>query len=182
MHVLFRFLLLLVTSSRRPRVGMFEVGSMNMRALLSDIDIAGHINNGMYFSLFDLGRFDLMLRSGVFGTMRKNKWTPVVQAETITFRKSVVFNQRFTQETRVLGMDERCIYFEQRMVADGEIYVSAVIATRMVSRKGPVANAEIIEAVGIAVPDDLILPEWVGRWRESTSLPGARKPAPHFWG
>lgn len=182
MHALFRFLLLLATSRRRPRLGLFEVGSMDMRALLTDIDIAGHINNGMYFSLFDLGRFDLMLRSGVFATMRRNKWTPVVQAETITFRKSVVFNQRFTQETRILGLDDRCIYFEQRMIANGEIYVSAVIATRMLSKKGPVSNAEIISCVGHEVPAGLVLPDWVEAWRENTALPGARKPAPHFWG
>ena len=181
MHVLLRFLLLLATSRRRPKLGLFDVGSMDMRAMLTDIDIAGHINNGMYFSLFDLGRFDLMLRSGVFATMRRNKWTPVVQAETITFRKSVGFNQKFTQETRMLGMDERCIYFEQRMIANGEIYVSAVIATRMLSKKGPVSNADIISAVGHEVPSDLVLPAWVADWRENTALPGTRKPAPHFW-
>ncbi len=123
-----------------------------MRAMITDIDIARHINNGMYFSLFDLGRFELMVRSGAWDVMRRNKWTPVVQAETITFRKSVVFNQKFTQETRILGFDERCIYFEQRMVADGEIYAQATIATRLLSPKGPVANEEIIAAVGETVP------------------------------
>ena len=151
------------------------------RKLLTDIDIAMHINNGMYFSLFDLGRFELMVRSGAWGVIRKNKWTPVVQAETVTFRKSIVLNQRFTQETRIIGMDERCIYFEQRMVADGEIYAQATIATRMVSKKGPVANQEIIAAVGEDVPADLVLPEWIERWRENTALPGARRPAPHQW-
>lgn len=181
MHVLFRFLFLIATARKRPAVSIFDSVSLPMRALLTDIDAARHINNGMYFSLFDLGRFELMLRSGAWDVMRKNKWNPVVQAETITFRKSVVFNQKFTQETRLLGFDDRCIYFEQRMVANGEIYVQAIIATRMVSKNGPVSNQEIIAAVGERVPEDLELPDWVAQWRENTALPGSRKPAPHQW-
>lgn len=181
MHVLFRLLVLLATARKRPPVSIFDPISTPMRATLTDIDIAMHINNGMYFSLFDLGRFELMMRSGTWNKIRKNKWSPVVQAETITFRKSVLFNQQFTQETKIIGMDERCIYFEQRMVANGEVYVQATIATRMVSKNGPVSNAEIIAAVGEEMPKDLVLPDWVASWRENTALPGARRPAPHQW-
>ena len=182
MHVLIRLLLLLATAGRRPKLSLFDTSTVHMRALLTDIDVAGHINNGMYFSLFDLGRFDLMVRAGVWDMMKKNKWTPVVQAETITFRKSVKFNQKVTQETRVLGMDEKCIYFEQRMVVDKEIYVQATIATRLVSRNGALSNAEILAAAGVQEPEDLVLPQWVQPWREETALPGTRKPAPHLWG
>jgi acyl-CoA thioesterase FadM len=182
MHMVFRFLALLATARRRPALSLFEPGSLPMRALLTDIAVARHINNGMYFSLFDLGRFDLMIRAGAWDVMRRNGWSPVVQAETITFRKSVVFNQRFTQETRVAGFDERCIYFEQRIVADGEVYASAHIATRLLSKHGPVPNAEILAALGEQPPADLVLPGWVAEWRARTALPGSRKPAPHHWG
>lgn len=182
MHMIFRLWLLLVRARRRPKLDIFDVDSLPMRALPTDIDIAGHINNGMYFSLFDLGRFDLMARAGAWATMRSNRWTPVVQAETITFRKSVVLGQRFSIETRIAGMDERSIYFEQRIVAGGEIYAQALICTRILGKAGPLANAEILEAFGTRVPDGLVLPEWASRWRETTALPGARKPAPHSWG
>lgn len=181
MHAIFRLLLLIATARKRAKLSMFDLSSVPMRALLTDIDAAGHINNGMYFSLFDLGRFDLMVRAGAWDLMKKNKWTPVVQAETITFRKSVVFNQKFTQETRILGMDDKCIYFEQRMVVNGEIYVQATIATRLLSKKGPVANEEILHQLGVELPSDLVLPDWVQRWRDETSLPGTRRPAPHLW-
>lgn len=182
MHLIFRLWLLLLKARRRPQLGMFDVSSLPMRALLTDIDIAGHINNGMYFSIFDLGRFDLMVRAGSWDTMKRKRWTPVVQSETITFRKSVVFNQRFSVETRIAGMDERSIYFEQRIVVDGEIYVSALICTRLLGRQGPVSNAEILAEMGVELPADLTLPEWATTWRAATALPGSRKPAPHSWG
>lgn len=181
MHMIFRILTLLLASRKRPRISMLDVGSVPMRATLTDIDFAGHINNGMYFSIFDLGRFDLMFRSGVWATIRKNKWSPVVQAEMITFRKSVKLGTRFSQETRLLGLDEKCVYFEQRIVVDGEIYARGYIATRMVSKSGPVPNEKILAAAGVSLPADRQVPEWITTWRENSSLPGARKPAPHRW-
>ncbi|XKF76431.1 thioesterase family protein [Glutamicibacter arilaitensis] len=181
MHMIFRILLMLLQGKKAPRLSMLDSGSLAMRATLTDIDFAGHINNGMYFSIFDLGRFDLMFRSGAWDVIRKNKWSPVVQAETMAFRKSVKLGVKFTQETRVLGMDERCIYFEQRIVVDGEIYARGYIATRMTSKTGPVPNAQILSALGLSMPEDRVIPEWITRWREESALPGARRPAPHSW-
>lgn len=181
MHMIFRLITLLLTGRKRERLSMLDAGTLPMRATLTDIDFAGHINNGMYFSIFDLGRFDLMFRSGVWEQIRKNKWTPVVQAEMITFRKSVKFGTRFTQETRLLGADERCIYFEQRIVVDGEIYARGYVATRMVSKSGPVPNEEILAAAGVNMPEDRVVPQWITQWREDSALPGARKAAPHHW-
>ena len=179
--MIFRILMVFFKSKKAPKLSMFDTGSVSMRATLTDIDFAGHINNGMYFSIFDLGRFDLMFRSGVWDILRKKKWTPVVQCETITFRKSVELGKKFSQETRLLGLDEKCIYFEQRIVVDGEIYARAYIATRMTSKKGAVSNEEIMQAVGLEVPEDRVVPQWLHDWRENGALPGSRKPAPHNW-
>ncbi len=100
--------------------------------------------------------------------------------ETISFRKSLQLGQRYTIETRIIGMDERAVYFEQRMVSDGEIYARGFIATRLVSKNGSVSNEEIIAAFG-APPADLVLPDWIHEWRGNNSLPGSRKPASHAW-
>ena len=186
MHLLLRTLALLIMSRRRPPLSLWEASTLPFRVLLTDIDIAWHVNNGMYLSLMDLGRFDLMVRSGVWERMRARGWSPVVNLETITFRKSLTLGQKYTIETRIVGVDERAIYFEQRMVADGEIYARAYVATRLVSKAGPaskagpVSNEEIFAEVG-PPPADLILPEFLHRWREENSLPSTRRPAPHLW-
>lgn len=180
MHLLLRTLLQLFGSGRRSRLTIWGVSSLPMRVLPTDIDMAGHVNNGMYLSLMDLGRFDLMVRSGVWAKMRRNGWNPVVNAETIAFRKSLQLWQQYTIETKILGVDDKAIYFEQRMVADGEIYARAYIATRLVTKRGPVGNAEIFAELG-QPPVDLVLPEWIQEWRESNGLPGSRRSAPHAW-
>ena len=180
MHLLLRTLLLLLKSTRRPPLSIWDSSSLPLRVLPTDIDIALHVNNGMYFSLMDLGRFDLMARSGTWQAMRRRGWTPVVAGETIAFRRSLQLWQQYTIETKVIGLDEKAIYFEQRMVVDGEIYARGHIATRLVSKGKPVSQAEIIREFG-APPAHLELPEWIHEWRETNALPGARRPAPHAW-
>ena len=180
MHLLLRTLMLLFTSAKRSPLGVWEESSLPLRVLPTDIDIAMHVNNGMYFSLMDLGRFDLMVRSGVWGKMRKRGWSPVAAGETIAFLKSLQLWQRYTIETRIIGLDTKAIYFEQRMVVDGEIYARAYITTRLVAKGKPVSQEEIIAEFG-APPADLELPEWIHEWRENNGLPGARRPAPHVW-
>lgn len=180
MHLLLRTLLHLFLSGRRSVLSIWDVGSWRSRAWPTDVDIALHINNGMYFSLMDLARFDLMQRSGSWRKVRRLKWQPVVSAETIAFRKSVKLWQDFTIESRIIGLDSKAIYFEQRVVVDGEIYARAYIATRFVSQEGPVTLERIIQEFG-APPAELELPEWIHGWRESNALPGARRPAPHNW-
>ncbi|GAB5078553.1 acyl-CoA thioesterase [Arthrobacter sp. AD-310] len=180
MHLLLRTLLLLFRSARRRPLTVWDSSSLPLRVLPTDIDIAMHVNNGMYLSLMDLGRFDLMVRSGVWKRMRRRSWGPVVAAETIAFRKSLQLWQQYTIETRIIGLDAKAIYFEQRMVADGEIYARAYIATRLVTRSGPVSQEEILREFG-QPPADLVLPEWIHEWRTASTLPGSRTPAPHLW-
>ena len=180
MHLLLRTLLLLLRSPRRPALSVWESASLPLRVLPTDIDIALHVNNGMYFSLMDLGRFDLMVRSGVWQRMRRRGWAPVAAGETIAFRKSLQLWQHYSIETRIIGLDTKAIYFEQRMVADGEIYARAYIATRLVTKGRPVSQEEILREFG-GPPADLVLPEWIHDWWETNALPGARTPAPHLW-
>lgn len=171
MHLLLRTLMLLFTSSKRsPPLGVWEESSLPLRVLPTDIDIAMHVNNGMYFSLMDLGRFDLMVRSGIWTRMRKRGWSPVAAGETIAFRKSLQLWQQYTIETRIIGLDSKAIYFEQRMVVDGEIYARAHIATRLVHKGKPVSQEEIIAEFG-APPAELELPEWIHECAKTMHFP-----------
>lgn len=185
MHLIFRTLLLLIRARRKSTLSIWDTSSLPLRALPTDVDVAVHINNGMYFSLMDLGRFDLMMRSGVWDLMRRNKWSPVVQSEQITFRRSINLWQQYTLETKMIGTDDKSVWFEQRFVVDGEIYVRAYVATRLISKNGPVANEEILRAVeqelGQPNPDGRQIPDWLHQWRVDAALPGSRKPAPHIW-
>lgn len=182
MHVILRTLLILLKARRRPPVSPWEASTVTLRALPTDVDILMHINNGQYFSLFDLGRYDMMQRSGLWAGSRARGWHPVVQAEQVTFRKSVNLWTSFEIVTQLIGVDDRCFYIEHRIVVDGEIYVRAHVAGRLIGSDGPVPIDQILEMAaeaGHPAPEDFQVSEELKQWREQFALPSARRSAPH---
>ena len=139
----------------------------HFRVLPNDLDALLHVNNGVYLTLMDLGRIDLLLRSGVYHAIRKKGWYPVLAAETIRFKRSLTLFQKFTIRTCVIGWDERSIYLEQQFVSNGKLVAKAVVDARFLKKKGgSVTPAELMAYLNIdqSLPE---LPEWVATWVQS---------------
>ncbi|MEQ1736202.1 MAG: acyl-CoA thioesterase, partial [Rhodoglobus sp.] len=176
-----RTILQLIRSRRRPRLAITDVAHTPFRTLLTDIDVLGHMNNGVYFSIMDLGRMDLMIRSGAWAKLREHGMYPVMVNETISFRKSLNLGQKFVLETRLVGLDVKAIYTEQRFVVDGEIYAKAMTRARFLKKSGgTVTVAELGEVVGADVTD-MAPPAWVESWAKDVALPATRDTAPSDW-
>ena len=175
-----RMILRLLRSRHRPVQDVWDSYSLPLRVHPTEIDIFMHVNNGKYFSIMDLGRLDMLVRSGAWTAMRDRGWTGVVSAETISFRKSLKLGQRYSLETKVCGVDDRTVFFEHRIVVDGEIYTRAFVGTRVISKSGPLTRDDLIEAFGEPekVPE---LPDWIHDWSRDNSLPSTRRPAWHSW-
>ncbi|QEW01010.1 thioesterase [Microbacterium caowuchunii] len=186
MNVLWRTILQLWLSRRRLRregtVAPLSVGRIRLTTLPTDLDVMGHMNNGRYLSLFDLGRFDLLMRTGMWDLLRARGWYPVVANSTISYRKSLNLWQRFDLESRVIAADDRAVYLEHRAVVGGEIYARMVVRARFVKRSGGVlAIAELLQAIG-QDPAEVPAPEeWMTRWADDVALPSTKAPAPSVW-
>lgn len=186
MNVLWRTILQLWISRRRLRrdgaIPPLSVGRIRIRTLPTDLDIMGHMNNGRYLSLFDLGRFDLLMRAGMWDLIKARGWYPVVANATISYRKSLNLWQRFDLESRVIAADDRAVYLEHRAVVRGEIYARMLVRARFVKRSGGVLPmAELFEALG-QDPAGVPAPEeWMLRWADDVALPSTKAPAPSVW-
>jgi len=180
-HLIFRTIYLLWRSRRRPSLGMRDVSRVPMRVLPTDLDILGHMNNGVYLSIMDLGRMDLMIREGFWAKLRAQKMYPVMVSETITFRRSLHPWERFILETRVIGVDDKAVFVEQRFVIDGEIAARAMTRARFLQVGGPtVSIARLSELAGVDLTT-FALPAWAEAWAEAVALPQRREPAPSIW-
>lgn len=163
-------------------LGVADVGKRTFRVWPTDIDAFNHMNNGVYLTLMDLGRFDLLLRSGTWTKLKKLSWYPVVVSVSIVFRKSLAPWVLFDIESKVVGWDDEAMYVEQRFVRDGEIYTKAIVKLRWLKRpRGIVTPQEVIDALGGWPGRKPALPGWVAAWNQSTVLPKGKEPAPSTW-
>ncbi|WP_424937170.1 MULTISPECIES: acyl-CoA thioesterase [Bacteria] len=185
MNVIWRTLLVISAARRRARRGQTlapnEVGRVRLTTLPTDLDILRHMNNGRYLSLFDLGRWDLLIRTGLFDAMKERGWYAVVSSETVTFRKSLELWQRFDVESRLMGHDDKALFLEHRAVVDGEVYARVIVRARMLRRAGgTVSHEELFGALGRpeGVPG---VADWIHDWATASSLPPTKAPAPSVW-
>src|SRR5690606_19994806 len=177
----FRTLLVWLKSNWGPRNEVHDVGRMTLRVLPTDLDVNNHVNNGVYFSLMDLGRFDLLHRSGAWATMMKKGYYPVIASETITFRKSLLPWQRYVLESKIVGYDEKAVYLEQRFVVDGEIYAVGYIRGRFLKKSGGRGSlAALAEMLNVDL-SEVELPDWLAEWADDVALPSTRSEAPSVW-
>ena len=164
MNMLLRLLWLLLRRRFRAPVPMYGPCRTPFRVWFTDLDLLWHVNNGVYLSMMDLGRVDLMLRSGLAAKIRAQGWYPVVVAETIQFRRSLTLFQRFEIETRVLGWDDKAIVIEQQFIRRGESIAHALVRGRFLSTQGggvaPRQLAELMGESGESPP----LGEYAQRW------------------
>lgn len=167
MSLLLRLFLLLLTSPRRTRLHVLDTCATPFRVWLNDLDVLLHMNNGRYFTILDLARVDLMMRTGLWKQLKDKRWYPVVTLETARFHRSLELGDRYDVHTRVIGWDEKHIFIEQGFVRGGTQVALAVVRARFLKRSGgSVTTAELLELAQVTQASPP-LPEWIRRWDEA---------------
>ena len=172
MNLLLRLLFTLIAGRFRPACSAAGPCVTPFRVWPTDLDVLGHMNNGVYLSILDVARVDLLVRAGLLTKLRGAGIYPVVAAETIRFRRSLQAFQRFDVRTRIIGRDDKAILIEQVFlrspVAGGEeeIMAEAVIRGRFLRKGGgTVAPEEIMQLAGhVDLPE---LEPWIAAWNLS---------------
>jgi acyl-CoA thioesterase FadM len=157
MNLYLRLLFLLIAS--RFKAGLTDIlaaSRLRFRVLPNDLDGNGHMNNGRYLTLMDLGRLDLVLRTGLLRVMMKRGCLPVLAAATIRYRLPLVPFRPFHLETNVVCWDEKWVYLEQRFIMKGGKKDGAVAAIALVKgsfwdkkTKRTVPTGELLGIIGL---------------------------------
>ncbi|MEP6842065.1 MAG: acyl-CoA thioesterase, partial [Pseudolysinimonas sp.] len=181
MNLLFRLLWLRLTVGRKSPLGFRDVDRLPMRARWTDLDQLRHVNNGVFLSMMDLGRVDLMMRTGVWKKLMDAGFYPVVASQTITYRKSLQWRQKFVLETRMAGYYDRALFIEQRFVVEGELYARAIVKARFLKRTGGTVSIDELNELADEDLTQLTLDDWIRRWADDVALPSTRAAAPSEW-
>lgn len=182
MKLWFRLLWVLLSYRSRASLQISDVGRRKFRVWPTDVDIFGHMNNGIYFSLMDVARFDLLKRTGAWKRCVDAKVHPVVVGETMTFRKELKPGQTFYIESAVAGWNEVAFFIRQRFVVNGQIHAEAFVRLRFLkSPKGIPTPEEVLEVMGGWHAPRPELPSWIQDWEQSVALPKGREDSPSIW-
>jgi len=169
MNLFFRLLLLLLTAPFGPRCDFMGPARKRFMVWPPDLDVLFHVNNGVYLSMLDVARVDLLLRSGMAKRLWRAGFYPVVAAETIRFRRSLQLFQVFEVETTVIGWDARAVILQQHFWRRGELVAEAVVRARFLKRGGgTVTTQELLELLGTARASPE-LPAWIDAWNRENA-------------
>lgn len=153
------------------KLSLTDTSEIQLTANINDIDNFFEMNNGRIFTLFDLGRMDLAIRSGLGVKLLKHKWGLVVAGSTIQYRKRIRLLNQVTIKTRLCAFDDRWFYIEQSMWVKGKPTCSALIRAGVTNLKtGKTIDMKtVMTTLGYA---DLVMPpnEWIQAWIAADKL------------
>ena len=165
MNLFFRLLLLLLSMLFKKPLKLLDSSELRFRVFPNDLDIYGHMNNGRYLTLMDLGRMDWIWRTGLGRAAKKNRWKPLVASSMIRYKKSLTLWRPFCLYTRILGWDDKWFYIEQVFKKGERVMASAVVKGLFRGPKGNVPPALVLAAMGRAQASPE-LPQPVRLWSE----------------
>ena len=152
MNLYVRCIWILVAAFFGEKLDPTGLSRVRMRCWPNDLDLNRHMNNGRYLTLMDIGRFDLIVRSGIAGTVHKNKWYPVIAAQAISFYRQIGPMQMFELTTRISGWDDEWIYLEQEFYVGDKIAARGVLKTVFLGPEGKVKPQRLVDASGYTGP------------------------------
>lgn len=176
MNLWLRLLRVLIASFFRPRLDFTDTSELHFRVMPHDLDINIHMNNARYFALMDLGRFDLIVRSGLWRTMLRDRRQAVIGSALVRFRRPLKPFQPVTLTSRLLCWDEKWLYIEHRLDSKGVLACHTVVRGAFVGAGGVVPPTVIVAALGSSKTSPP-LPAWIAAW---TQAEGGLEPQPNL--
>jgi acyl-CoA thioesterase FadM len=98
----------------------------------ADLSVA---NNSSFLRLMELGRLDLMARSGFLKHVVRNKWALPLASAHVLFRRPLKRWQRFTLKTRVICWQQEWVFIEHIMESKGKVVGKAIMKSALIENR-----------------------------------------------
>ena len=150
-----------------PTLGLLEEDQLRLRVWPNDIDLNLHLNNARYLSWMDYGRMHLLARTGLLTPLLRSRWTPLVGAVWMTYRRSLALFAPFTLASKLVCWDERWFYLEQTFAGSKGLAAVGWVKGLLRGPEGNLEPQQILERVspGAVSPP---MPEAIATWNELT--------------
>lgn len=148
-------------------MGVLDEDELCMRVWPNDIDINLHLNNARYLSIMDYGRTHLLARTRLLDHIVRSRWTPLVGAVWMTYRRSLPVFSQFKLRSRLVCWDQRWFYIEQTFTGSEGLAALGWVKGLLRTSQGNLDPQQVLEAVSPAIVSPPI-PESIATWNELT--------------
>ncbi|NNE22920.1 MAG: acyl-CoA thioesterase [Rhizobiales bacterium] len=166
MYPLTRLLLTGLKAFRASPLDAGGVAETSFRCRPWDLDMFMEMNNGRVLTLYDLGRFDLSIRTGLAKVLKRKRWGLAVAGASVRYRKRIRIFDKVTMRTQVLGFDDRWIFLGQSMWVNDKPVSSLLVRTCVTEAGTSLPTEQIQQAMSIQDWKPL-MPGWVEAWHQA---------------
>jgi acyl-CoA thioesterase FadM len=139
---------------------------LGFRVWFHDLDTSLHMNNGRYLTIMDLGRLDMMARSGLLRAVFRHGWTPIASSIKIRYRREMRLFERFHVETRLAAWEAEFVVMEQVFILAtgpraGQVAAHALFKGGLYDRKARafIPVSRLLGEVGASAESPPMTPE-----------------------
>jgi len=158
MNLWFRLLICFLTARFRSRIRSTRTPSrLRLRAWPSDCDFNLHVTNGRYQTIADLGRVDLMLRTGLAKVAFKRKWIPIISFTSVIYSRQIRIWRRFELESSLAYWNDKTTVFRHSFFIRSGSRAGELAATLLAvgslydpAKREFVPADHLMEAVGVS--------------------------------
>jgi len=168
MNLLIRLMIVLTTALFRKPLGLLDESVLSFRVWPNDLDIYGHMNNGRYLTVMDLGRIDLIFRMGLTRIAGKSRWHPLVASSLMRYKRSLPLFGHYKLHTRIVCWNDKWFFIEQKFKVHGHNIAVGLVKGLFYGPKGKVPPTEVVASFGQLIPSPL-MPDAIRLWLESES-------------
>lgn len=165
---MYPFIRLLTTSIRAAKAGALSAGEVcesTITCMPWDIDMFLEMNNGRVLTLYDLGRFDLAIRTGLAKVLKANRWGLVVAGCSVRYRRRIRMFDKVTMRTQLVAREGRWFYIEQSMWVGGQPASSILLRTGVTAKGKAIASDDVMQAMNADWKPEIST--WVRSWIDS---------------
>ena len=112
--------------------------SLDFRVWLTDQDAFLHLTNSRYLSFSDLGRLNLLIRSGIWDLLKRNDWEMVICSQTRTIARMLKSPQTFEMACQITGWTEEYLAICHRFQRSSKVHAEVNTLLRIETRAGDI--------------------------------------------
>ena len=154
MNLFFRRLWVYLRAQLSSKDGpITDVYSLNFRVWLTDQDTFLHLTNSRYLSFSDLGRLNMLIRSGIWGVLRRESWEFVTCSQTRTISRMLKSPQTFEMACHIIGWTDDHIAICHRFQRSTKVHAEVNTLVRIQNRAGDIIPVtDLLEKLQISAP------------------------------